>query len=98
MGWVDAAIGSLGLIIVALIQRSRKETKTLKKDTFEEHSYLVKRLELAAHTLGISLDRVEKNLSRQIDGVEERVASIQDRLDEHIRDHATGALVDGKLR
>lgn len=88
----------MGLVLVALIERSRRETRNLKRDTFEEHSYLVKRLELSAHTLGLSIDRVERNLSSQLDRVEDRVELLQVRLDEHIRDHATGSLVDIKTR
>jgi hypothetical protein len=94
MGWLEALIGALGLIIVALIQKSRRDTKSFKRDNFEEHSYLVKRMELSTHTLGLSLDRIERNLTDHLDRVEERMLNIQDRLDEHIRDHATGSLVN----
>lgn len=98
MNWLEALIGALGLIIVALIQKSRKDTKSLKRDTFEEHSLLVKRFDLSVHTLGRSLDRVERNLAMHLDRVEERMVALQERLDEHIRDHATGAFDDIKVK
>lgn len=98
MGWLDALIGALGLIVVALIQKTRRDTKAFKRDTFEEHSFLVKRFDLSVHTLGRSLDRVERNLANHLDRVEERVVSLQERLDEHIRDHATGAFTETQVK
>ena len=88
MEWVNALIGSLGLICVALIQRDRKATR---KSNSREHSYLVQKIDMAARTLGLSLDRVERNLESRIDSVDDRLGTLSDRVNEHIRDHATGA-------
>jgi hypothetical protein len=94
MTWVDALIGSLGLIIVALIQKNRSEGKSRRTMDSRDHAYLVQKIDLIGRTLGMSLDRVERNLGDQLDKIEERVEILSGRLDEHIRDHATGALID----
>jgi len=94
MTWIDALIGALGLIIVALIQKDRSESKSTRTINSREHAYLVQRIDLVGRTLGLSLDRVERNIETRMESLDARIETLSDRVDEHIRDHATGAFLE----
>lgn len=97
MGWVEALIGAISLIAVALIQKDRSEGKKRREADKEEHSFLVDKVETLGTTLGISIDRVETNLADHINRVENTVLSVDDKLNTHIRDHALGSLLDSSI-
>ena len=90
MGWVEALIGTIGLVAVALIQKDRSEGKKRREADSAEHSFLVDKVENLGKSLGISIDRVEGNLGEHIMRVETTLYTVSDKLDEHIHDHAVG--------
>ena len=90
MGWVEALIGTIGVIAVALIQKDRSEGKKRREADSAEHAFLVDKVENLGKSLGISIDRVEGNLSETIMRVENTLYTVSDKLDEHIHDHAVG--------
>lgn len=97
MGWIEALIGAISLIAVALIQKDRSEGKKRRQADKEEHSFLVDKVETLGTTLGISIDRVESNLTNHINRVENTVLSVDEKLNTHIRDHALGTLLDASI-
>lgn len=76
--WV-ALIGTVGLIVVAMIESGRRTSKTRWEENKADHNFVVDKIENLGKSLGISIDRVEK-------GVERTEAKV----DQHIRDHAKG--------
>lgn len=96
MTWIDALIGSIGLIVVALIQRDRSERKSLRSINSREHAHLVQKIDFVGKSLGLSIDRVERNLETRIDLLDDRIGALGNRVDEHIRDHATGAFIENQ--
>jgi len=52
-----ALIGLVGAVMVALIEKGRRENKS-------DHSALGEKVELIGRTLGISIDRVERGVDR----------------------------------
>lgn len=98
MEWIEAAIGATGLIAVALIQKDRSEGKKRREADRQEHDFLIDKVDSLGTTLGISIDRVETNLTDHINRVENTVLSVDDKLNEHIRDHALGSLLDGSIK
>lgn len=76
--WV-ALIGTVGLIVVAMIESGRRTSKTRWEENKADHNFVVDKIETLGKSLGISIDRVEK-------GVERTEAKV----DQHIRDHAKG--------
>jgi len=98
MEWIEAAIGATGLIAVALIQKDRSEGKKRREADRQEHDFLMDKVDSLGTTLGISIDRVETNLTDHINRVENTVLSVDDKLNEHIRDHALGSLLDGSIK
>lgn len=76
--WV-ALIGAVSVIAVALIESSRRTSKTRWEENKADHNFVVDKIENLGKTLGISIDRVEKGVERT-----------EKKIDEHIRDHAKG--------
>jgi hypothetical protein len=72
-----AIIGLLGAVLVALIERGRRENRT-------DHIATSEKIDLVGKSLGRSIDRVEKSLERT-----------EMKIDEHIRDHASGVFDEG---
>lgn len=78
---VVALIGAFGAMVVGFLEHGRRADKTRWEENKADHNFVVDKIESLGKSLGISIDRVEK-------GVERTEAKI----DEHIRDHAKGAL------
>lgn len=74
-----AVIGGVSLILVALIQTERKASKTRWDENKADHNFVVDKIETLGKSLGISIDRVEKGVERT-----------EQKVDQHIRDHAKG--------
>lgn len=72
-------ISTLGLVIVAYIEHGRRATKRYWEENKNDHNFVVDKIETVAKSLGISIDRVEKGVERT-----------EEKLDNHIRDHARG--------
>jgi hypothetical protein len=66
-----ALIGLVGAVVVALIEKGRRENKA-------DHSALGEKVELIGKSLGISIDRVER-------GVERTEAKIDQHINDHAR-------------
>lgn len=94
MGWVEALIGTIGIIAVALIQKDRSEGRERRAADKQEHDALVEKVDALGKNLGRSIDRVEGNLGENLLRVQIELSSVHDKLDQHIHDHAVGALVD----
>ena len=69
----------MGLVIVAYIEHGRRATKRHWEENKNDHNFVVDKIETVAKGLGISIDRVEKGVERT-----------EEKLDNHIRDHARG--------
>lgn len=76
--WV-ALIGAVGLIAVAMIESGRRTSKTRWEENKEDHNFVVDKIETLGKSLGISIDRVERGVERT-----------EQKVDQHIRDHAKG--------
>ena len=68
---VIALIGVMGAILVALIEKGRRENKS-------DHSVVTDKIDSLGKSLGISIDRVEK-------GVERTEAKIDQHIADHAR-------------
>ena len=64
---VVALIGVFGAVLVALIEKGRRENKN-------DHNALGEKVELIGRTLGISIDRVEKAVERTESKVDDHIA------------------------
>jgi len=76
-----AAIGSLGLVLVAMIETSRRASNKRWEDNKADHNFVVAKIEDLGSSLGRSIDRVESTALRT-----------EAKLDQHINDHVTGKL------
>lgn len=76
---VVAVIGVVGAAIVALIETGRRTSKNRWDENKADHAFVVDKIEQLGKTLGISIDRVEKGVERT-----------EQKIDQHIRDHAKG--------
>lgn len=76
-----ALIGTVGLIIVALIEKDRRASKSRWEENKADHNYVVEKIETIGKSLGRSIDRNASSLER-----------VESKLDGHIRDHAVGDL------
>lgn len=74
-----ALISTVGLIIVAYIEHGRRASNRRWEENKNDHNFVVDKIETVAKSLGISIDRVEKGVERT-----------EEKLDNHIRDHARG--------
>jgi hypothetical protein len=78
---ITAAIGALGIILVALIEKDRRTTKKNWLQNKDDHNFVVSKIEDLGKSLGHSIDRVEDTAIRT-----------EGKLDQHINDHVTGKL------
>jgi hypothetical protein len=78
---IVAGVGALGLVIVALIENGRRVDKRRWEQNYNDHNFVVEKIE----TLG-------RNLGRSIDRVEDTALRTEEKLDQHINDHVTGRL------
>jgi hypothetical protein len=78
---ITAAIGALGIILVALIEKDRRSTKKNWQQNRDDHNFVVEKIEDLGKSLGRSIDRVEDTAIRT-----------EAKLDQHINDHVTGKL------
>ena len=62
-----ALIGLVGAVMVALIEKGRRENKA-------DHSALGEKVELIGRTLGISIDRVERGVERTETKIDQQIA------------------------
>ena len=62
-----ALIGLVGAVVVALIEKGRRENKA-------DHSALGEKVELIGRTLGISIDRVERGVERTESKIDQHIA------------------------
>lgn len=67
-----AIIGVIGGVLVALIEKGRRENRN-------DHISTSEKIDLVGKSLGRSIDRVERAIERT-----------EMKIDEHIRDHASG--------
>jgi hypothetical protein len=67
-----ALITVVGTVVVALVEKSRRENKA-------DHGVVSEKLDIIGKSLGRSIDRVEETVIRN-----------EEKLDQHIRDHAKG--------
>jgi len=67
-----ALIGLVGAILVALIEKGRRENKA-------DHNVVAEKLDMVGKSLGRSIDRVEQTVIRN-----------EQKIDQHINDHARG--------
>ena len=78
---IVAVIGTLGLVIVAMIQTTKKASKSRWEENKADHSFVVDKIDALGKALGTSIDRVEDTALRT-----------EAKLDQHINDHVTGRL------
>lgn len=76
-----ALISAIGLVIVALVERDRRSSKSRWEENKSDHNYVVEKIETLGKSLGRSIDRNATSLER-----------VESKLDGHIRDHAVGDL------
>lgn len=76
-----AAIGAVGLIVVALIERNHRSLKGRWEENKADHNFVVQKIDTLGKSLGRSIDRNANALER-----------VETKLDGHIRDHAVGDL------
>jgi hypothetical protein len=62
-----AAIGVVGAVLVALIEKGRRENKS-------DHSVVTDKIDSLGKSLGISIDRVEKGVERTELKVDQHIA------------------------
>lgn len=78
---IVAAVGVIGLVAVALIEKDRRSSKIMWDENKMDHNYVVDKIETLGKSLGRSIDKTNNSLDR-----------VEDKLDTHIRDHAVGDL------
>lgn len=76
-----AIIGTVGAVAVAFLESGRRTSKARWEENKQDHNFVVDKIESLGKSLGISIDRVEKGVERT-----------EQKIDEHIRDHAKGEL------
>ena len=62
-----AAIGVIGAVLVALIEKGRRENKS-------DHSVVTDKIDSLGKSLGISIDRVERGVERTEAKVDQHIA------------------------
>lgn len=76
-----ALIGTFGAVLVALIESGRRKNNARWYENKQDHNFVVERIDSLGRSLGISIDRVEKGVERT-----------EEKVDQHIRDHAKGEM------
>jgi isochorismate synthase EntC len=82
---VVALIGTVGVIAVGYLEHGRRANNARWEQNSVEHGHVVDKIETIGRSLGISIDRVEETALRT-----------EQKLDQHLNDHLTGKLRDGK--
>lgn len=78
---IVAVIGAVSLIVVAYLERGRRESRKQWAKNREDHNHVVGKIDTLGKSLGKSIDRVEEAAIRT-----------EEKLDQHINDHVTGKL------
>ena len=78
---IVALIGTVGLVVVAMLQTTRKASKARWEENKADHGFVVDKIDALGKALGASVDRVEETALRT-----------EAKLDQHINDHVTGRL------
>lgn len=74
-----ALITTFGAVLVALVESGRRKNNSRWDENKQDHNFVVDKIDSLGKSLGISIDRVEKGVERT-----------EQKIDEHIRDHAKG--------
>lgn len=74
-----ALIAAISAISVSLIEISRRKNNSQWAENKADHNFVVEKIDAMGKSLGISIDRVEKGVERT-----------EEKVDQHIRDHARG--------
>jgi len=74
-----ACIGLVGAVIVALIEKGRRTDVKRWDENKADHNFVVDKIENLGKSLGVSIDRVERGVERT-----------EEKVDQHIADHARG--------
>jgi len=85
---LTAFVGALSLIVVAIVERRTRTDDERWALNTKEHEALVGRVESMGSGLGRSLDRVEENLTRHIERLENANQLQGKVLFEHLASHA----------
>jgi hypothetical protein len=81
-----AVIGLFGTLIVALLEN-------VKRKNSKEHAFVVTTLEEKFADISKRFDLIAKGLGRSIDTVGKTASRTEEKIDEHIADHARGEFV-----
>lgn len=82
---VVALIGAAAVVAVGYLEHGRRTSNARWRQNSEEHGHVIDKIESIGKSLGISIDRVEETALRT-----------EEKLDQHLNDHLTGRLEDGK--
>ena len=82
---ITALIGASAVVAVGYLEHGRRTNKKRWDKNSEDHGHVVNMIERMGQSLGISIDRVEETALRT-----------EKKLDQHLNDHLTGKLEDGK--
>ena len=74
-----AVIGAVGAVVVAIVESGRRKNNARWEENKADHNFVVNKIDSLGKSLGISIDRVEKGVERT-----------EQKVDQHIRDHAKG--------
>jgi hypothetical protein len=74
-----ALITTFGAILVAMVESGRRKNNSRWDENKQDHNFVVDKIDNLGKSLGISIDRVEKGVERT-----------EQKIDQHIRDHAKG--------
>jgi hypothetical protein len=78
---IVAFIGTAGIVLVALIETTRRVSKRTLEENRLDHAVVMDKI-----------DDLGKNLGRSIDRVEKAALRTEKKLDQHINDHLTGKI------
>lgn len=82
---ITALIGASAIVAVGYLEHGRRLNKRRWDKNSEDHNHVIDKIEMIGQSLGISIDRVEETALRT-----------EKKLDQHLNDHITGRLEDGK--
>lgn len=82
---IVALIGAVAVVAVGYLEHGRRANNARWEQNSLEHGHVVDKIETIGRSLGISIDRVEETALRT-----------EHKLDQHLNDHLTGKLANGK--